>query len=59
MATMVPDGNGRISSLKKSLDALARRHHVRMWWRTRNTESESVWLLPLLKTLESGFPHGH
>jgi hypothetical protein len=44
MATMVLDGNRSDIELQKSLDTFARRHHVRMWRRTHNTEGESVWV---------------
>jgi hypothetical protein len=44
MATMMLDGNRSDIALEKSLDTFARRHHVRVWWRTLNEEGESVWV---------------
>jgi hypothetical protein len=44
MATMVLDGNRSDFELQKSLNTFTRRHHLRIWRRSQETDGESVWV---------------
>jgi hypothetical protein len=44
MATMVLDGNRSDLELQKSLNTFAKRHHIRIWLRSREMQGESVWV---------------
>lgn len=53
MGTMVLDGSRSDIELQKSLNTLAKRHHLRIWRRPQEMQGESVWVAAA--TEDTGF----
>ena len=55
MATMVLDGHRSDIELEKSLNTFSKRHHLRIWQRSQETDGESVWIAAATEDIDIKF----